>query len=114
MIGYLLYYKEADMPLIMESNISQITTTTPPKGPYPFHKVFHEQIAKWLAYVLDSLTITIFQVLNQRRGVVEDLSRGRKGRSRNMLNHVDTCVFLIVILLLFSFLWCILIISMLC
>ena len=86
MIGCLFHNKQEGVPLIMKNNISQMATTTTLTGPYPFHKIFHNQIAKWLPYVLDSLTNSIFQVLNRwwRRPY---LSRGPKGRSHKVLNH---------------------------
>ena len=73
MIGCLFHNKEEGMPLIMKNNISQMATTTTLTGPYPFHEIFHNQIAKWLPYVLESLTNSIFEVLNRGWSVGVDL-----------------------------------------
>ena len=51
MSEYLLHYKEEDMPLIMDNNISQITSKTTPTDPYPFQEILQNQIEKWLPYV---------------------------------------------------------------
>ena len=64
MIGDLLHYKDEDMPLIVQNKISQTTTTT--TGPYHFHEISHNQTGKQLPYVLNSLTNSIFEVLNRR------------------------------------------------
>ena len=37
------------------------------------HEIFHNQIAKWLPYVLDSLTNAIFEDLNQCGAVGKDV-----------------------------------------
>ena len=40
MIGWiLLHYKEEDIPLIMENNISQMTTTITPTSRYPLNEI---------------------------------------------------------------------------
>ena len=65
--------RNTGMPLIIKNNISQMATTTTLTGPYPFHEIFHNQIAKWLPYVLDSLTNSIIDVLNRRWAVGVDL-----------------------------------------
>ena len=61
------------MPLIMENNISQMTNTTPPTTRYPFTEISNNLIAKWLSNVLDNLTNSIFEVLNQRWAVGKDV-----------------------------------------
>ena len=66
-------YQEEGMPLTVENNIKQMATTTTLTGQYPFHEIFHNQIAKWLSYVLDSLTNSIFEVLSRRWAVGVDL-----------------------------------------
>ena len=76
------------MSLIMENIISEITTMSTPTGPYYFQRIFHNQIAKWLPYILDSCTNFMFEVLNRsgcwRRSY---LLRDSKERSHKMLNH---------------------------
>ena len=42
----------------MENNISQMFTTNTPI----FHEIFHNQIAKWMPYLLDSLTNSFLKV----------------------------------------------------
>ena len=60
MIGYSLHNKEEDMSLIILFNImSQMTI---PTGPYSFIEIFHNQIAKWLPYVLDGPTNSNFKI----------------------------------------------------
>ena len=86
MIGYLLYDKEEGMPLIM-GNISQMTTTSTPTGPYLLQEIFHNQIAKWLPYILDGFTNFIFGSLNQRWAVGVDLVSHVTTKVKNVLNH---------------------------
>ena len=38
-----------------------------------FHEILLKQIAKWLSYILDSFTSFIFEVLNQRWTIGENL-----------------------------------------
>lgn len=46
------------MPFVLKNNISQMTTTTTPTGPYSFHKIFHNQIEvlyrSWIVAVLQN------------------------------------------------------------
>lgn len=49
----------------MKNIISQMNTTTTPMGTYSFRAIFHDQIAKALPDVLDSLTNCTFEVLNR-------------------------------------------------
>ena len=51
-----------------------MATTATLTGPYHFHEVFYNQIAKWLNYVLDGLKNFIFEVFNRRCAIGEDLN----------------------------------------
>ena len=82
----------------MKINICQITITARPTSPYPFHEVL-KQIAKWLPYVLDSLTNSIFQVLNRRWAVREDLVFHVTSREEVARCQITIFQWIIVILL---------------
>ena len=70
-VSVLVHYKEEDMSLIMEDNIYKMTIMTTLTAPYPFHEIFHNQIAKWL---FDRLKNSIFEDLNRHWAVGENLA----------------------------------------
>ena len=45
----ILYYREENVP-IMKTNIRQMSTMSTSSGPYRFHEIFHNEIAKWLPF----------------------------------------------------------------
>ena len=63
----------------MKNNINPMTITITPAGLNRFHEIFHNQIAKLLSHVLDSLTNSIFKVFTQRWGVGEDQRKNSQG-----------------------------------
>lgn len=54
--------RKKNMPLIMENDISQKAVTATLTGLYPFYEIFHLQKAKWLKYILNNFTNSIWPV----------------------------------------------------
>lgn len=61
--------------IVMKNNIKKLTTSA---GLYPFYEILHDQTAKWLPYVRDSLTNSIFAIDTGMLGTPSILRSSKK------------------------------------